>query len=139
MLYDHRKFLINTKNKLSESYDKLIITLSGGSLTLSMGFIGNILPISKSSYIILLFIAWALFTLSITSVLIEIISGIYAYNNQIIETDKMISGEIKEFSEKEFLSKISICANILSMIFLILGLFVLFIYVSINAGEINVK
>ena len=41
-LREYRKELIQTVQKLNENYDKLIITLSGGALGLSLAFIKDI-------------------------------------------------------------------------------------------------
>ena len=71
----YREGLVETQRSLNESYDKLIITLSGGSLALSVTFLKDIIGSNEISNPFLLLIAWGLFVLSLTSILSEILFG----------------------------------------------------------------
>jgi hypothetical protein len=60
-LKKYRQSLIDTQIKLSESYDKLLITLSGGALALSITFLKDVIGSKEISCPSLLLISWALF------------------------------------------------------------------------------
>jgi len=86
-LKDYRQGLIDTQRKLNESYDKLLVTLSGGALALSIAFLKDIIGSIEINYPYLLLIAWALFVLSLTSILGEILFGIQAHKQAIKQID----------------------------------------------------
>ncbi|NTW84417.1 MAG: hypothetical protein HGB36_13855 [Chlorobiaceae bacterium] len=83
----YRQGLIDTQRKLNESYDKLLITLSGGALGLSVTFLKDIIGSNEIRYPNLLLIAWALFVTSIGSILCEILFGIQAHKKAIKQVD----------------------------------------------------
>ena len=83
----YREGLVETQRKLNESYDKLIITLSGGSLALSITFLKDIIGSNKINDPIFLLLAWGLFVLSLTAILGEILFGIKAHKTAITQVD----------------------------------------------------
>lgn len=59
----------------SETYDKSLLTLSSAFLGLSLTFTKDVIPFENANYIILLFVSWGLFALTI---ILTISSFIYS-------------------------------------------------------------
>ena len=83
----YREGLIDTQHKLTESYDKLLVTLSGGALALSITFLKDIVGESGIRHSNLLLYSWVLFILSLVAILIEIMAGISAHKVAILQYD----------------------------------------------------
>ena len=64
-----RASLIDAEHSSSDEHDKAALTLSGGALALSITFLEKIAPNPSPESTWILFVAWAGFILSITSVL----------------------------------------------------------------------
>ncbi|MCP3968426.1 MAG: hypothetical protein GY718_19110 [Lentisphaerae bacterium] len=90
LLEEHRYQLIETEKKIGESFCKTILTLSGGALVLSFAFIKNIAGKDVLISPQFLIIAWILFAISLTSVLLALYFGIFSYQEAIKQVDKSI-------------------------------------------------
>lgn len=86
-LKEYRTNLIQTVQKLNENYDKLIITLSGGSLALSLTFLKDVIKGNEIQGPILLIVAWGFFIVSLTSILGSLLFGIAANKKAIMQVD----------------------------------------------------
>lgn len=53
----------------TKAYDKLIIALAGGALTLTVGFIKDVINLQRASDMIFLFASWVAFALALLLVL----------------------------------------------------------------------
>ncbi|MES9887272.1 MAG: hypothetical protein ABW140_10700 [Candidatus Sedimenticola sp. 6PFRAG1] len=89
-LNEYRQGLIDTQRKLNESYDKLLVTLSGGALALSIAFLKDVIGSNAIVHPHLLLIAWAFFVISLASILCEILFGIQAHKRAIQQIDDQI-------------------------------------------------
>ncbi len=127
----YRKDLVERQQKLNESYDKLIITLSGGSLALSITFLKDIIGSNEIYYPFLLLIAWGLFVLSLTSILGEILFGIKAYKKAIQQVDDNTIHEEKVGGKSSYWSSV---AHWIASISLVLGLLSISIFAFLNIG-----
>ena len=87
-LKEYRKQLLETEQKVGESFHKTILTLSGGALGISFVFIKNV--VGKGSIISpnFLIYSWGLFTISLASVLLAQYFGILSYRRAIKQVDK---------------------------------------------------
>ena len=130
----YRLGLIDTQRKLNESYDKLIITLSGGSLALSITFLKDIIGSNKINDPIFLLLAWGLFVLSLTAILGEILFGIKAHKKAITQVD---DGSIHNQKVGGKSSSFSSIAHWLASISLILGLLFISVFAFFNIGDNN--
>lgn len=128
----YRDGLIETQRKLNESYDKLIITLSGGSLALSITFLKDIIGTNEINLPALLLIAWGLFVLSLTSILSEILFGIKAHKKAIKQID---AGTIHQEKVGGKSSLWSSAGHWVAAISLVLGLLFLSSFAFFNVGE----
>jgi hypothetical protein len=73
---EERSKLIDGEQDYAKSYDKYVLTLSGGALALSVTFIQNIIgsgPLQRPALIIS---AWVLFTLCVGATLVELLSKV---------------------------------------------------------------
>lgn len=118
-ILEYRRNLVDIKNKLSENYDKLVITLSGGALAFSITFLKDIVVPNKivSSY--WLIFSWFCFVFSIGSVLFEILFGIEAHKTAIFQVDK---GTIHESKPGGLFSSITLWLHRSSAVSLVAGL-----------------
>ncbi len=130
----YRDGLVETQRKLNESYDKLIITLSGGSLALSITFLKDIIGSNKINDPIFLLLAWGLFVLSLTAILGEILFGIKAHKKAITQVD---DGSIHKQKVGGKSSYFSSFAHWLASISLILGLLFISVFAYFNIGDNN--
>ena len=135
-LKEYRTSLIQTIEKLNDNYDKLIITLSGGALALSLAFLKDIVketPICEPVYLIL---AWCLFILSLTCVLGSLLFGIAAHRKAIKQVDV---GTIYKEHPGGIYSRLTAVLHYIGTIFLIVGLIFITIFAYANLEVTNVK
>jgi hypothetical protein len=135
-LNDYRKGLIDVQVKLGESYDKLIITLSGGALALSITFLKDIVTLNNIVYPLLLISAWGLFVISLSCILGEILFGIKAYKKAIKQID---DGTIYDEKVGGKASSISNYLQLSAAITLIAGLLLISLFAFLNIGECHDK
>lgn len=128
-LKEYRQGLVDTQRKLNESYDKLLITLSGGALALSIAFLKDVIGANDISYPMLLLVSWGLFVLSLASILGEILFGIQAHKIAILQID---SETIRSQKVGGKFSKWSTNLHWMAAISLILGLILISSFVFLN-------
>ena len=128
----YRKELGETQRKLNESYDKLVVALSGGSLGLSLTFLKDIADPENIISANWLLAAWALFVISIASILGEILFGISAHKKAIIQADE--DSLHREKTGGTF-GSISVFLQRLAAIALVLGLISISYFVFLNIGS----
>jgi hypothetical protein len=68
---EQRKLLIDLQNQSSQSMDKLIVTLAGGALTLSLAFIRQTVPEAMPGTTLFLALVWFFLILSLVAQLIS--------------------------------------------------------------------
>src|SRR6266567_3787891 len=62
---EQRKLLIDLQNQSSQSFDKTLIALAGGALTISIGFIRQTVPVALPGTTIWLALSWLFLILSL--------------------------------------------------------------------------
>lgn len=130
----YRTMLIEATHSLNASFDKLVVTLAGGALAVSIAFLKDIISIDQIVHPWLLLTAWCLFVASLACILGEILFGIEAYQMAIRQLD---NGTIhKERPGKNF-SIISCWLQRLATIALIVGLLLLSTFTLVNIGDRN--
>lgn len=127
----YRQFLVDTQIKLSENYDKLVITLSGGALALSITFLKDIIGNKNISHPELLLLSWALFVISLAGILCSILFGIKAYKKAISQVDGNTINNEKIGGNSSICSLIS---HWLAAICLLIGLGLISIFAYCNIG-----
>ena len=81
----YREMLVEKHHTASQDYDKLIVTLAGGSLGLSVTFIHDIAPDPRQKWVVM--VAWALLALSLICILWSLITSSYTIRQLIDEID----------------------------------------------------
>ena len=135
-LKKYRHGLIDTQRKLNESYDKLLITLSGGALALSITFLKDVIGTKAIIYPQLILISWGLFVLSLAAILGEILFGIKAHKKAIHQVDE---GSIYEQKVGGRSSSLSTILHWVAALSLIIGLLFISTFAFYNVGENNVR
>ena len=133
-LIKYRADLVETEKFLKDNYDKLVITLSGGALALSLAFLKDIVNLDKAVSLWLLILSWSCFILSLSAVLGAISFGIEAHRRAIHQVDE---GIIHQQIPGGFWSKLTKNFHRSSALLLLTGLICLAIFVFINIGENN--
>lgn len=127
---EERKFLLDAKREGSRSFDKYVLTLSGGAFGLSLTFVRQIVPKIIPGTFWLLIAAWAGFTVSILIILISFLTSLHACDRQIqivedeffhkqIDKEKKDKNENRLTSWTNWLNIISILTFMIGIIFLI--------------------
>lgn len=131
-LKKYRLHLVDTMQKVSESYDKTIITLSGGALALSFTFIKNFIDQKQIFHPELLFISWVVLSLSLSTVLLSLFFARLAFKKAIEQVD---DGTIYETKADGAYGKITSFLHSSGAVLLISGLFLLGSFVYSNLGD----
>lgn len=132
ILTEYRNSLTLSNQKVLEGYDKLILTLSGGALGLSMTFIKDVIGTDPMQLPNLLFLSWLCWTLSLTASIFSYYLSHYMHERYIEKTDEELE---KEEPGKPDMSDIKKWVNILRLLnifsglvlnigFLLMGIFV---------------
>jgi hypothetical protein len=133
-LDQYRQGLIDTQRKLNESYDKLLVTLSGGALALSIAFLKDVIGSNEIVNPSLLLISWACFVVSLAAILGEILFGIHAHKNAIKQID---DGTIYEQKVGGKSSNLSTILHWSAAASLLVGLVLISIFAFYNLGGSN--
>lgn len=134
--FEERMSLAEGERKIAISFDKAIMTLSGGAIALSMTFLDKIAPESKDIY--LLISAWISFAFSLSSILFSMILSIEAYKYEIDRVDKAYSdNKNPPSSEKNKFTISTDFCNKLSLFTLILGIILLSIFSYVNLKKVE--
>ncbi|MEE8057593.1 MAG: hypothetical protein V3T17_07130 [Pseudomonadales bacterium] len=133
---EYRNLLISTQCQLNDSYDKLVVTLSGGALALSITFLKDIINVDDAKHIWMLITSWSLFILSLASIFGEILFGIEAYKKAVTQLDE---DTIRSEKVGGLFSSLTKWFSRVAAISLVLGLLTISIFLFINVGEENAK
>jgi hypothetical protein len=85
---DDRARLVEHRLKASESYDKMIVTLAGGGLGLTITFIHDLTPHPRLVWLLL--VGWSLWCLSLFLVLVSYLSSVSAHGQIIDQMDERV-------------------------------------------------
>ena len=130
-LKEYRESLVETLRFLNESYDKLLITLSGGALGLSITFLKDVIELDNINAPKLLVSSWFLFILSLGCVLGRIGLGIEANRKAIKQVDE---GTIYNETVGGWYSKLTRIFHVLAATSLVVGLLCTAIFINLNIG-----
>ncbi|WP_027853383.1 hypothetical protein [Marinobacterium litorale] len=130
----YRTMLIEVVHNLNSSFDKLVVTLSGGALAVSITFLKDVISIEQIVQPWLLLTAWGLFVFSLASILGEILFGMEAYKLALRQLD---DGTIYEGRPGKLFSALSCWLQRLAIITLVSGLLLLSVFTLVNMGDSN--
>lgn len=131
--HSYRKELTESLYSQSDSYDKYMLLLSGGSFGVTIAVIGNQNLFGQTIDLIpLLILSWSFFGLSMLITLISFLLSQFSHSKIIDELDEA-------FSEKRDLKPIATkhlqIMSILSMLSFISALIFIIIFISTNLGS----
>lgn len=126
---EYRNYLIASKQSSQNTLDKYLISLSGGSLGLSIIFVNNIIKNNPIHCKSLLTVSWFLFSITILLVLISFFSSIHSFSKAISQLD---SEKIHKEEPGGIWNIFTKTLNVINIIFFILGLIFLLTFVSLN-------
>lgn len=134
LLYDKtREDLLKRQLSNSQIFDNAILTLSSGSLAVSLTFIRDIVPIDKATCIGLLKFSWWLFGFSIVITIASFIVSQIGIKKQLNYAENYYLKGKDEFRSKRNLPAIfTDYLNNISGALFILGVLITVIFVSIN-------
>jgi len=125
---DYRRLLQDLAIKSQEQYDKTILTLSTGALSISFAFIKDLVNIDKAVETEYLIYGWIAFIMSMVCTLISFLSSKHALEKAIIFLDDKRSG-------KNFWDELTTYCNWVSFLAFVIGLFLIIYFVKTNIGE----
>lgn len=126
---EERKILIEAEKETAQQFDKYVLTLAAGALALSITFINQIAPKPISCSLWILLLAWSLFSLSILSTLISLLTSQRACRRQIEIYEQAFKGQgIGENSYAWW----TVLLNRASIGLFVFGTFALIIFTGIN-------
>ncbi|MBL4798264.1 MAG: hypothetical protein JKY50_12680 [Oleispira sp.] len=129
---EYRNLLISTQRQLNENYDKLVVTLSGGALALSMTFLKDIINLKDAKYIWMLVFSWSLFILSLAAIFGEILFGIEAYKKAVTQLD---NNTVRSEKVGGLFSSLTKWFSRIAAMSLVLGLLTISLFVFLNLGD----
>jgi hypothetical protein len=130
-LKKYRDTLLVTMRFLNESYDKMLIMLSGGALGLSITFLKDVVNLAKVKHAELIMLSWLAFIISLAAVLGRVLFGIEAYRKAISQVD---DGSIYNEKPGGIYACLTKCLHILSAASLLVGLLLIAIFSYLNVG-----
>lgn len=128
----HRDYLIATSIGQIGQFDKLIVTLSGGALALSLTFIKDISPNPNPNSKWLVFAAWICFTVSLISTLFSHLTSHKDMEFEIEKLDSSYENQEETYNPQNPFKGKTVCLNRLSAMAFLFGLFLLIAFASLN-------
>ena len=133
-LLEERKALIFAMLEQAKSFDRWVLTLAGGTFSLSLIFINQIAPNPKSGTVGFLVTAWTLFAVSILSTLSSFLFSQETCYKQIKDIHQLLKGEIDSSKELplNIYGRITKGLNYCSMITFLVGVAFLITFAILN-------
>ncbi len=130
-IQEYRNLLTDIEQKSYEDYDKAILTLSGGALGVTLVFVRNMLGNLPIEYPWLLYSAWVVWTVSLSTTLFSFSSSQKALRKTIDQLDK---DKIYIETPGGCFDKITSFLNSLSGFLFISGVILALIFIALNLG-----
>lgn len=125
----YRNKLIDIEQRVSEQFDKTMLTIAGGSLAISLAFIKDVIGDGAMQSGWLLIISWACLTACLILILVSFYFGLLAYRKA---QDQVDDETIKEETPGGYYSKILSTCNAIGIVLLCAGLITLFTFAYFN-------
>lgn len=120
----------------SETYDKSLLTLSSAFLGLSLTFIQNVVPLADGKCLLLLYVSWGLFALTIILTIASFIYGQSVLEELKVGAKKyFIEGKREEDERSKVLSRRLTTLNTVDGIVFIVAVVSLTVFVGLNVGR----
>lgn len=119
---EYDKIIHEYRKDAVQQFNKHLVYLSSGGLVLSMGFIKDIVDLSKSSWNWIIVLSWCLFA-------IALLLNLFSYRSTIKSMDLYLNGKKDESDRKDILTE-SIDKS--SIVFLLSGIVLTIIFITKN-------
>jgi hypothetical protein len=130
---DERKLLVEAQQVSYQQFDKYILSLSTGFLSLSVTFLKDIFPRLEILCRNVLVVSWTLFSASILTTLLSFLLSQKAYKRQLLITeDYYVRQDEKALKAKNHWSTGTTILNSCSAIFFVLAVAATVYFVSVN-------
>lgn len=130
---DERKLLVEAQQVSYQQFDKYVLTLSTGFLSLSVAFFKDIFPEAELTHKEILITSWILFSASILTTLLSFLASQQAYTRQLqITEDYYIKEDKKALEARNIWATATKVLNICSAAFFVLAVTATVHFVSIN-------
>lgn len=130
---DERKLLVEAQQVSYQQFDKYVLTLSTGFLSLSVTFLKDIFPHSEITHKGVLVASWILFSTSILTTLISFLVSQQAYTRQLeITEDYFVRKKVEALKTKNSWATATKVLNICSAVFFVFAVTATVYFVSIN-------
>lgn len=133
MTEEYRELLQRLENESQQSYDKAVMTLSGGALAVSFAFVKDFVPLEGANSLLFLIAAWIAWGLSLAATLLSHFFSTYALRSMIKAED---SGEREP--SPGWLDSVTGALNFISGALFVTGVLLLAFFVYFNIGISNV-
>jgi hypothetical protein len=121
----YRDLLQKLEQDSQSSYDKTVLTLSGGALGVSFAFVKDIIGDSPVKFSVALTIAWIMWVFSVACVLFSFLFSQQALKRAV---DQIDDGKTPD----NFFNKVTACLNIASGILFLFGVISIIVFVTNN-------
>ena len=128
---DERKLLVEGEKSTSASFDRYILTLSGGALALTMVFIRDIAPNPLASSRLYLFTSWIAFGAAIIMMLASMLTSQSAFRKQRDIIGMSHGSQVQDDPRNQWAWATNIL-NILSMVAFGVGVVFIAIFIAFN-------
>ena len=118
---EDRNWLFGFEHQVAESFDKYIITLSGGALGLSLTFIRQIAPNPLPYTLPWLYLSWAFFALALLAVLASLLFSQHAFRREVEIRDLSFANQSDARQLSNRWSALTNWLNWISLVAFILG------------------
>lgn len=132
MTAEYRQHLVQTYEELSLGYAKTLVTLAGGALGLSLTFAKDIVGDSAGDCRWLLILAWALWAVALSAVLVGFFCGRQAARFAMDQYDQgRLEGENAETAGGAWTSATHV-GGLVSLVSFVVGLIAFVVYVALS-------
>jgi len=128
-LRKYRQYLVETEQKVSENYDKTVITLSSGALGVSFAFLRDVIGDGSIQSKPLLIVGWGLLTVSLAAVVLSLLFGTMAFRRAIRQVD---TNEVYSSPVGGWPATITTLLHFCGVLFLVAGLVAIGAFLSLN-------
>ena len=128
----YRELLIKGYYSVNLSYDRDVLTIAGGALTLFAGFIYKIVDFNSADCVLFMKIAWFSLVISMLLIVFRHYAGIKSHNKTLEQLDK---GKKNDEPTGGMWTAVAEFCFVFSAIFLCLGLILAMIFISKNVGR----
>jgi len=128
-----RKTLIELQKTSFQQFDKAILALSSGGLGFSLLIFNNVIDPKQIECKALLILSWICFGIAMLSTLMSFYFSIRAFDKRLESLNKFLMGEEYKVTIEESILTMHIRnLNVSSVLCVVLGVFFLFLFITIN-------